>query len=1324
MKKALTTCITVFLALILVISCTASVLPVSAAETDEAIELTEGTYAPGQVVVLFKSSAIDTGSVPKKGELAPVGANLGEMMDASSSAREAYAAADEETDILSKSLGADFVLEDTLVFADAPDHEGKLPALGASDDASAKDELTVALVSSDKYDTATLIRLLGKNKNVVKAEPNYYVYPTSLDDYALNDPCNSYLYNVNSPAAENTDGEQVDDRGTDADEALSINASSGWKKLDGSEDEIVVAVVDTGVLAEHEDLSEMMWTNPGDIGLKGLHGYDFYNNDGDPTDDHGHGTHCAATIAAQANNLKGVAGVASGANVKIMALKMLGGEGSNGAGESTVYQTFGCFNYIHKAVMGGVNVVAANNSWGSGGNSTIYDDIISVLCDDGVICYVAASNDAADNDRTQALPTNSDCDNIVAVGAADITGLPAAFTNYGKTSVDVFGPGMNILSAVSYDNWFPMIYDAELFNATAAYYGEFNADTVVENGTITPSTGKKADETVKAFGSLQFVKQSYLDEDDDDEISDDAELELSVEKGRHFNSDNPYRLKITVKNAQCGVLYYIYFPYEKDPLTTGDDNTKIAVDAESVASSDGSSATFYAGEFYRDEDGKMTYGEGVITAGFTDKEFDRMEHHATNESGDVLLSAEDAANKEMGFGLCLVNEDPEEAHDASVYLDSIAISKPDIELEPNASYDLMSGTSQATPAVCGAGALLAALNPRQEGESGAAYAKRIKAKLFSCVRQTDVLADLCSTGGYVDLSLIDSEIPSVSDAVCDMESESIILTGENLFEGSTLTYRRMALDGAEEALPDDMPVEYTDDGSELIIHNAKRLFSTYTAFTVMSPNGMKGTGKFFLVKGQNKPDVIQTYTERDGVVIPYLLTDADGRELYGYNGVDGTVSRYDGEQFITYKNTNLYEVLRQYLVNSGGDAYTVYNDYSVTEFLIDVPTCEDGVIYKPLVVYIPQENDTDEEEPTDPAEDDTEEEEPTAPKDNDTEEEEPTAPEDDDTEEDEEESEYLEEHYLATFDLNSSDHHWHFSRTAQLPEGFRMDETYYGLTPAVYNGKLLCIGDPGTEGSTDSALPVYSYDPAADEWTQEPSLPYVSECFDIVRSNGKLYVMFGFDPDRTKTNEERILSSVWCFDGEKWEQKRDDLKYVGRINDAEGTLFHSDAITPVKNGLIFMSASVDGGGNLFLYNTDTDEIEPLYYSVFDSVCDAYDQNHSCVAARDGIYYLYRIIESNDEYSGWKLCLIPYDSGVYESPYENVPILGDADGDGTVTIADATCIQKHLAGLPTSAFVAEAADTDGDGYITITDATFIQKWLANLPSNENIGKPIR
>ena len=73
--------------------------------------------------------------------------------------------------------------------------------------------------------------------------------------------------------------------------------------------------------------------------------------------------------------------------------------------------------------------------------------------------------------------------------------------------------------------------------------------------------------------------------------------------------------------------------------------------------------------------------------------------------------------------------------------------------------------------------------------------------------------------------------------------------------------------------------------------------------------------------------------------------------------------------------------------------------------------------------------------------------------------------------------------------------------------------------------------------------------------------------------------------------------------------------------------------------------------------------------------------------------------------------------------EGTILLGDVDGDGTVTIIDATTIQKHLASIEVKTFIREAADADEDGSLSIIDATQIQKHLASLPSNENIGKPI-
>ena len=68
------------------------------------------------------------------------------------------------------------------------------------------------------------------------------------------------------------------------------------------------------------------------------------------------------------------------------------------------------------------------------------------------------------------------------------------------------------------------------------------------------------------------------------------------------------------------------------------------------------------------------------------------------------------------------------------------------------------------------------------------------------------------------------------------------------------------------------------------------------------------------------------------------------------------------------------------------------------------------------------------------------------------------------------------------------------------------------------------------------------------------------------------------------------------------------------------------------------------------------------------------------------------------------------------------IVGDADGDGEITILDATAIQRYLAELPTKAYVEPAADADEDGSVAIVDATAIQRHLADLPANKNIGKP--
>src|SRR4051794_22773686 len=108
-----------------------------------------------------------------------------------------------------------------------------------------------------------------------------------------------------------------------------MGAASAWAQITGGD--VTVAVVDTGVDLTHPDLLPNLWTNPGEIPGNGVdddgdgfvddvHGADFFDHDGDPSDDNGHGTHVAGIVAARGGNGIGIAGVAWRA--RIMAVKV------------------------------------------------------------------------------------------------------------------------------------------------------------------------------------------------------------------------------------------------------------------------------------------------------------------------------------------------------------------------------------------------------------------------------------------------------------------------------------------------------------------------------------------------------------------------------------------------------------------------------------------------------------------------------------------------------------------------------------------------------------------------------------------------------------------------------------------------------------------------------------------------------------------------------------------------------------------------------------------------------------------------------------------
>lgn len=295
-------------------------------------------------------------------------------------------------------------------------------------------ELYVSQVSSDTYTTKELIDKLEDNAYVVSVEPNYV---QTLDSVTSDTYSDSQWYL----------------------EGLSDSGSKGinYTKSASKGSTPVVAVVDTGVNYDHEDLKDHMWVNTYSS-LEGVYGYDFGENDSDPMDTDGHGTHCAGIIGAVSDNDTGIAGVAD--DVKIMALRVVDKDDN-----ITNSGILGAFNYIYRAQKLGVNIKAVNCSWGGGNAGSELETIMNKIGSAGALFIFASGNDGVNTDSmsTEKLgtPYNIDSDYIVTVGASDLSDGAASFSDYGKKTVDLFAPGDAIYSTVLTETFQPSVYPEE-----------------------------------------------------------------------------------------------------------------------------------------------------------------------------------------------------------------------------------------------------------------------------------------------------------------------------------------------------------------------------------------------------------------------------------------------------------------------------------------------------------------------------------------------------------------------------------------------------------------------------------------------------------------------------------------------------------------------------------------------------------------------------------------------------------------------------------------------------------------------------------------------
>ena len=544
---------------------------------------------------------------------------------------------------------------------------------GEDADGEAEDEQeetpgVITLVKSDHLTTKELIAELEQQENVLYAEPNY-------------------TYKLQSTDLSGDQWESTGTYGIGVDGWNTYNEGQPTPAVDTSEQ--VIAIIDTGVDYNHEDLHSVMWND----GLNypelvemggGMYGFNAVEYDSfgrpddstDPMDTYGHGTHCAGTVAAAWNGT-GVSGVTSGA--RIMAVRIFNDLLSLHADEM-----IRAYEYVIAAKKAGVNVVATNNSYGGSITGVTESLILEEAGKQGIVCVFAAGNENKDLDMVNySSSLRGRFGHVVVVGASSESGKRAAFSNYGNRDVDVFAPGVNIWSTLPMGTAGPNPDTPVLTQGGKTYVLDYSSKTTVEDelfgletedsefSVITAGDGKNvlhAESKANRLGWISFHTKTYED------ISD------------------------------CyGILIRLWTDKEQG-------------------------ITYEVQEGSEWGETKLKTGSVYLQPGLNDISipYPYEEYSDTNKQN-------------VWFNIVL------ESANEDIYGELDAVNIREIRLTNTMeNYECWNGTSMATPVVTGAIAILSAVYPEDSPE-------KLAARVTGSVQRNDYLEEICASGGLFRL---------------------------------------------------------------------------------------------------------------------------------------------------------------------------------------------------------------------------------------------------------------------------------------------------------------------------------------------------------------------------------------------------------------------------------------------------------------------------------------------------------------------------------------------------------------------------------------------
>ncbi|TAH65896.1 MAG: hypothetical protein EWM47_10695, partial [Anaerolineaceae bacterium] len=317
-----------------------------------------------------------------------------------------------------------------------------------------------ALISvSDNYrdiieylDRHPMVKAVEANASIQLMQNTNDTYSSS--QWAIHNPGYYSMYTANGIR----EVPSIQDIDMDVPEAWMLMNQEATKRR-----QVVVAIIDTGVDYTHPDLEEHIWVNTNEIQGDGIDndmngyvddifGWDFYNDDSSvchykydtstklnlslPEDNDDHGTHIAGIMGSIAGNGIGIAGIASNIDIKLMILKINGGPEGTGSISDAILA-------IKYATRMGADI--CNISWGT----TQYSPLLKETIKESDMLFVtAAGNLGRDNDNKAIYPASFMLDNLISVTFIDADGKLTRLSNFGRNTVEIAAPGMDIMSTV------------------------------------------------------------------------------------------------------------------------------------------------------------------------------------------------------------------------------------------------------------------------------------------------------------------------------------------------------------------------------------------------------------------------------------------------------------------------------------------------------------------------------------------------------------------------------------------------------------------------------------------------------------------------------------------------------------------------------------------------------------------------------------------------------------------------------------------------------------------------------------------------------------